>query len=313
MNALPFADPFVEETFQRERAALGQPAPRSSPAWFLIGSLILFLFAGAVVQGAPLPILAAVVAVLALHEGGHFVAMKLFSYRDVRMFFIPFLGAAVEGRRSSVAAWKQGVVLLMGPAPGLMLALVLVELMRIEPLAPSLYRLLWISVLVLVAVNALNLLPLGSLDGARLLQRVLFCRWPQLEVVFLAAAGGTMLALSIWLHLWVLAAVAAFGLATIPRRHRVLALAHALRERGELSELDLALEPDARLRPLFRAAYDALPGEQCLRERAIARLMEELVDAARPAPSWTVTLLLLSAWLASIGMAIAVSALWLRG
>jgi hypothetical protein len=45
--------------------------------------------------------------------------MRIFHYRDVRMFFIPFFGAAVSGRHYNIAGWKKAVVSMMGPVPAL--------------------------------------------------------------------------------------------------------------------------------------------------------------------------------------------------
>jgi len=39
-----------------------------------------------------------VVGVLFVHEMGHYLAMRVFRYRNVRMFFIPGFGAAVSGQ-----------------------------------------------------------------------------------------------------------------------------------------------------------------------------------------------------------------------
>ena len=38
------------------------------------------------------------VPILLLHEGGRYLALRLFNYRNARMFFLPFFGAAVTGR-----------------------------------------------------------------------------------------------------------------------------------------------------------------------------------------------------------------------
>lgn len=35
--------------------------------------------------------------VLLFHEAGHYLAMKIFGYRNLKMFFIPLFGAAVTG------------------------------------------------------------------------------------------------------------------------------------------------------------------------------------------------------------------------
>src|SRR6266568_4405998 len=44
------------------------------------------------------------IGVLLFHELGHMAAMKLLKYNDVKMFFIPFIGAAVTGRNQNSTA-----------------------------------------------------------------------------------------------------------------------------------------------------------------------------------------------------------------
>ena len=58
-------------------------------------------------------------AVLFIHESGHWLGMKVFGYRDLKMFFIPFFGAAVTGKQRKAASGAAGAVIaLLGPAPG---------------------------------------------------------------------------------------------------------------------------------------------------------------------------------------------------
>jgi hypothetical protein len=118
----------------------------------------------------------------------------------------------------------------------------------------------------------------------------LFSRDRHLEILFLVLSGLALLALTVALHQGVLAIFALVGLAAIPRRARVLELAHHAAPAGELVHEDLALVPDETLRPIFLAAYDALPGAARLRPRVVAGLMEELVDGARPAPGAAATI-----------------------
>src|SRR5258705_4783155 len=65
--------------------------------------------------------LALLIGVLLFHELGHYAGMRLFKYQDVRMFFIPLFGAAVAGRSRSVHGYKEAIVLLLGPLPGIIL------------------------------------------------------------------------------------------------------------------------------------------------------------------------------------------------
>jgi Zn-dependent protease len=302
-----FADPVLEQLYQSERSALAASAPRSRSRLVLLGSLILFVALPSF-AGIPVVFLLLVAAVLALHEAGHWVGMRLFGYRDPRVYFVPFFGAATAGRPSGAVAWQQALVLLLGPLPGIALALLLLILARTsdEP------RLLRLAALALVAVNGINLLPLGGLDGGRFLQRVLFSRQRHLELVFLAVSGLGLLFLGVALHQRLLAVFAVVGLAALPRRARVLELAHRLRSGGTLVEADLATVPDDALRPIFLAAYDALPGAARLRPRMIADLMEELVDGGRPVPNSAATVVLVSAWVATSGLAVQAVALLLQ-
>jgi hypothetical protein len=73
----------------------------------LLVSLALFVLVRQQQSGSPRG-LVILVGVLLFHELGHYAGMRLFGYRDVRMFFIPFFGAAVSGKRGGVARGKRG-------------------------------------------------------------------------------------------------------------------------------------------------------------------------------------------------------------
>ena len=51
--------------------------------------------------------------------------MRIFHYRNLRMFFIPLFGAAVTGRNWNVPGWKKALVSLAGPLPGIALGIFL--------------------------------------------------------------------------------------------------------------------------------------------------------------------------------------------
>ena len=48
-----------------------------------------------------LQVLFLVVLILFIHEMGHFIAMKVFGYNGVNMFFIPLMGAMVTGAKKT--------------------------------------------------------------------------------------------------------------------------------------------------------------------------------------------------------------------
>jgi len=141
----------------------------------LLVTMIVFVQLGILRWG--LTDLILILAVLIVHELGHLAAMKLLGYTDVRMFFIPLLGAAVSGRQQGAAGWKKAIVTLAGPLPGIALSILLFIVAIIRPQTWLLYT-AW----ALLLINAFNLLPVLPLDGGRLIHEVIFSRRPGLDV-----------------------------------------------------------------------------------------------------------------------------------
>lgn len=106
---------------------------------------------------------AIILLVIAIHEGGHALAMRAAGYRDVNVFFVPMVGALTVGRDVGATVRQRLSVLFAGPVPGLWLAVVLLLL------KPSIGPVLWLKPLALgfLSINALNLLPITPFDGGR--------------------------------------------------------------------------------------------------------------------------------------------------
>src|SRR5437868_13272177 len=66
-------------------------------------------------------ILLLITAVVVIHEMGHFIAMKIFRYKDLGIFFIPLLGAYVSGTKREVSQKESAIILLAGPLPGILI------------------------------------------------------------------------------------------------------------------------------------------------------------------------------------------------
>ncbi len=109
------------------------------------------------------------VLVIIIHELGHFVAMKIFGYNDVKMFFVPFLGAYVSGEPRRVSQYQRAITLLAGPVPGILIGLLMFWL-YVQTHQPIYH---WLA-LMFIALNALNLLPVGPLDGGQLMENIFF-------------------------------------------------------------------------------------------------------------------------------------------
>jgi Zn-dependent protease len=226
-------------------AVLRAPRDRPSAPWLLLaGTLVLFVLGSG--YTTPVVTLAITVGVLFFHEAGHALAMRALGYADVRVFFIPFLGAAATGDQAGVAAWRRGVVLLAGPLPGLLCGSAM--LLTYPPSA-------WARsvAVMLVVINGLNLLPLHPLDGGRLVALLTSWRPSLLDPLLRAVAAAVFLALGIWLHdapFYVLAGLAVLSVrnaartdaAALKLRARWPALPERLTDASAAQRRDLAAE-----------------------------------------------------------------------
>ena len=265
----------------------------------LVISLALFAVVWIGRGGSSYIDLAIILGVLFVHELGHAIAMMVFGYRDVRIFFIPLLGAATSGRPRGVARWKQAIVLLAGPLPGLVAGCVLRALA--EP------GVVTHVAAILIVINAINLLPVEPFDGGRLFQVLVFSRNRHLELVFRGVTAAIVVGVSLYMHFWALAFFGYLLLATWSHTRRVLAAAEPLKSQG-LPE-DPAQLDETQQRMLYLTAWNTLPPAWQMKWRGKpapqANVMDQLHQRAiqRP-PSWAASGGVLALWVGGIALAI---------
>ena len=228
------------------------------------------------------------IGVLFFHELGHYAGMRIFNYQDVRMFFIPLFGAAVAGRSRSVQGYKEAIVLLLGPLPGILLGAVLGIVAWYGD-----SELLRSSAILLLVVNGFNLLPFMPLDGGRLLHLVLFSRQPYLEAVFRVVTGG-LLALCGWaLQSWMTGLIGVFIVIGTPSVFRLSRLAWLLRgplRTGE--EMDLSARiPHEYAVPLIERVRASFP--QTTQPKQLANMVRQVWERIHLRPPGLVASLLL--------------------
>ena len=162
---------------------------------------------------------------LLVHELGHLLAMRVFGYRDLQVFFLPFMGGATTGSKRGVSAPQEMLVLLAGPLPGLILGLVLLAMAADGSSFSN------VLAAALIALNLVNLLPLWPLDGGRIIHLLLARRSRFIEtalrLVAIAcfAVGGFLFGDPLLL---VLSFAVAAGLATGFRLQRLAASAREI-------------------------------------------------------------------------------------
>jgi len=231
-----------------------QSAPPPTAFWPRLGNSLLWFVLAALVLFSPVDVLW-LVAVIGLHEAGHFAGMYFFGYRDLKMFFIPGLGGAVQGEKKGVAGWQEALVLLLGPLPGLVLGCCLYFVDLSMPLSPFWRR----GAAWLVSINLLNLLPFEPLDGGKLCWRLLFSRMRWLESVSIVL-GAVGLVLVCWGPGWICLSLSALFalLVLVPARYKMATAAAGLQSRWPQMPTELADLSEEQCRDLFTTAKGQL-------------------------------------------------------
>jgi stage IV sporulation protein FB len=136
---------------------------RSLIGLFVYALLFYFIF------DQNLAYIAAILLVIIIHEMGHFVFMRLFNYKNVKIFIVPLLGAFTSGKKQQVSQWQLSLIILGGPVPGILIGSVLYWLNRdwAHPTVQMLAN-------TFLIINLLNSLPVYPLDGGRLIETLFF-------------------------------------------------------------------------------------------------------------------------------------------
>lgn len=129
----------------------------------LFGLLFYFFFDQDIVY------VAALLLVLLIHELGHYVMMKVFGYKGVRIYVIPLLGGLTTGEKTQYSKREWLAVIAAGPLPGIIIGLLVFVINA--PLQLHNLKTLWTTFL---AINVLNSLPIYPLDGGRIIELLWF-------------------------------------------------------------------------------------------------------------------------------------------
>jgi Zn-dependent protease len=226
--------------------------------------------------------------VLLVHEAGHAIAMRAFGYRDINMFFIPFFGAAVTGTAKEIAAWKQAVVVLAGPVPGLLAALAFFVYRGFYPFETGSFDYGKIAV-VAALVNLFNLLPLTPLDGGRLVEISVFSRWPGARIAFAFFSAVAASLFAAWGKDPYLLPILAILWLSLLSQWRVADLQRAWKEGLSLRE---------QLVHLFEAAQKSLGPQPFARQYRFIKAVfnQRKIHPPRTWESAAVALIMLSIW-----------------
>jgi stage IV sporulation protein FB len=141
------------------------------------------------------------VLVLFLHEMGHYLLMKLFKYEDLRMLFIPLMGAFVQGSKKHYSQKESFLVIAAGPFPGVLFGLVVLFFAQH-------YQQVWLLELsfLFLFLNVINLLPIDPLDGGQLFKLFVRQKRDLFLLVFALLSSLLMISVGYLIDSWILLA-----------------------------------------------------------------------------------------------------------
>lgn len=307
-------DPEDVESVRLALEAKRQAAARKRGIGHTLGmlglSVAVFWLFQQQMTGDTTAVIAALVLVLLIHEGGHVLAMRVFGYANLEVLFIPGLGAAAMGRKAHTTAAERAMVSLMGPLPGLLFAFVATFFIPFES------EFFANIVVFALFINGFNLLPLMPLDGGRYLDESLFARWPILRQVVGHLSGLALVLIGWKIDAWILMIFGGFVFFTAANSR--VASAGAAQLRAALAAGGTAPDPvpehipDTLVRDAIHIANSQVFASVNSKPTAAAyanviTLMWSRVG--KVPPSALVTTWLLLAYLASVGLVVVTLAL----
>jgi len=158
-------------------------------------SFVVFIAAFFLIFDWDIKYIIVITVVLLIHELGHFIAMKIYNYKDLNIFFIPLIGAIASGTKNTISQKQNAIILLAGPLPGVIIGTMLLIIGHDIG-----NKFLFNSASIFITLNLFNLLPIIPLDGGRLIKTLFFESNATINKIFLLISIVVMILLAIYLE-----------------------------------------------------------------------------------------------------------------
>lgn len=201
--------------------------PSFNPILVLIATALFFFIS---FSGNGLEMTLVILGIVLVHECGHLFAMRYFGYSDTRMFFIPFFGGAVTGRKDDATLAQRTWVALAGPLPGIFVPFAIIAALHFG-LLPDVPLIVYTALMWTAIINTVNLVPLLPFDGGHVFRTLLFWRSPWIETLSRGLAAAILVS-SFFFGLWIIGILGVFMLLSLRVSHQASVLAVKLREAG---------------------------------------------------------------------------------
>ena len=164
-----------------------------------IVSLVLFIAIFYFFFDVEIKFIFIVVAALIIHELGHFMAMEKFGYRNLKIFFVPLLGAYVSGEKKDISQKQKLLVLMAGPIPGIIFGFGFIAAYYFTE-----HDNFAMMASVFLYLNAFNLIPVTPLDGGHIIETLFFSSNRLFQLIFIFISTVALIFVSFYFELYVL-------------------------------------------------------------------------------------------------------------
>lgn len=168
-------------------------------------TIVLFVGTFLLIFSEELRFVLLLIAVLLIHEMGHYISMKKFGYENVRMLFIPLMGALVQGSKEKYSQRQSFIVAALGPYPGIIIGSILLIL---SAKYQSEWMIEW-SFLFLF-INIINLIPIDPLDGGQLFKLMMNKKRDLFLMIFALISSIVLIGIGWLIDSWLMIAFGFF-------------------------------------------------------------------------------------------------------
>ncbi|MFM1915650.1 MAG: hypothetical protein RLZZ531_1319 [Bacteroidota bacterium] len=222
------------------------------------------------------------ILVLFIHEMGHYLMMKLFKYDNVRMLFIPLMGAFVQGNKEKYSQKESFFVISAGPFPGIWIGSTLLVF-------ASMHKQEWMLELsfLFLFLNVINLIPIDPLDGGQLFKLYVNRKRDLFLMIFALISSMAMIVVGWFIDSYVILAfgfLMGFKVRSFQRNYHLRTILDQKGIRYESTYDDLSNEEYAKIKEVLIEETPALKKYLSLSEENNDEMLASHVNAALLAP-----------------------------
>lgn len=143
--------------------------------------------------------------VIFIHEMGHYLAMRMYKYKDLGIFFVPLIGAFASGNKEKISQKQEIIILLAGPLPGVIIGIILYYF-GLKNESQFLIR----TSNIFILLNLFNLIPVMPLDGGKVIKAMFFENKEVINKVFIFLSIAVLAFIALYTHSYFLLLIPIF-------------------------------------------------------------------------------------------------------